>query len=73
MPKIFQCTKQASLYLEQYSEKQPEHGLNILSGYRDIQKSHGKQSQALKIYSTTQLFSMFKWLFHLFPNLNPEL
>ena len=50
--KHLKCTLQKS----HYSKKLPEYGLKVHSDYLNIQKSYQKQSQALKIYSTSQLF-----------------
>jgi hypothetical protein len=52
---------------------QPGYGLFIHSGYLYIQKSLKKQSQALKIYSTSLLYPMYSRLINLFLNLNPIL
>lgn len=70
MPKIFQCIKQVSLFLEQYSGKQSEQCLNIGSGHRFIQKSVEKQSQPIKIRSLVLLYPVFLTLSSLFLNQN---
>ena len=56
-----------------YAVKQSEQCLNICSGRLDIQKSFKKQSQALKIYAASLLFSIFQWHNCSFINLNSAL
>ncbi len=53
-----------------YSAKQSEQCLKVLSGYLNIKKSSLKQSQALKIYSTSQLFLICQRHYSSFFNLN---
>jgi len=62
-----------SLQKLDYSAMQPEQCLNIGSGYLHIQKSFRKQSQALKIYTTTLLLALFQARYCSSLNLNTAL
>ncbi len=62
--KYLKCTLQKP----HYSKKQSEHYLKVLSSTLDIKKSFKIQSEALKIYSTRLLQSMFTGLFSIIFN-----
>ncbi len=54
------CTKQVVFQFGQYLEKYLRYSLNIGLGHLHIQKSFKKQSQALKIYTTTLLLALLQ-------------
>ncbi len=64
------CTKQVVFLFGQYLEKYVRYSLNIELGHPQFQKSFKKQSQALKIYITRLLVSIFHLPLSVLININ---